>query len=178
VLSERKIIERFGEPAARYDGDTVHALIYNRRSDVAFRNFLRLPVLHRLHEGFGCRVRTPGELGLFRNDGFPVSYPGNVVVPPRVTLTVTFDPPAKGEVFEMSGEAGGSWEVEFFTGERSAGVVRVGAVPGPGIQRRILFVPPGAAAGGVSRIGIRSLREDAPSVLGHVAVYPDSRREP
>lgn len=178
ALSERKIIERFGEPAARYDGATVHALIYNRRSDVAFRNFLRLPVLHRLHEDFGSRVRTPAELGLFRHDGFPVSYPGNVVVPPHTTLTVTFDPPAKGDVFEIAGEAGNSWEVEFFSGDRSAGSVRVGAVAGPEIQRRILFVPPEAAARGVSRIGIRSLREDAPSVLGHVAVYPDSRRAP
>lgn len=173
-IEESAVVARFGEPAARYDNGDVHALIYNRRSDVAFRSFLRLPVLNLLGRDFGCAIRSPRDLRLFKPDGFPFGDPTNSVIAPGGTLTVVFETRVRGEVLEISADGPGSFEVETFSSDRRTGVVTVPRAPGEALRRRFVVIPPEAAEAGTDRLVIRPLEGDVPHVIGYVAIYPDT----
>src|SRR5262249_49367393 len=107
---EEQVLARFGPPAARADCSGVHLLVYDRGSDVPFRNFLRLPALVANDLALPSHIRAPAQLNTFRPNGADAA--NGVVI--DGALDVAFDPPASGDVIEIAAEGGAELDLEIF----------------------------------------------------------------
>jgi hypothetical protein len=171
-LPER-IIARFGPPVA-YDGPAGQALIYNRKSDVAFRNFLHMPVILGMGMKPPSTIKSPANLQEYKKEGLPYDHPGCSIIPVGGSLEVLFDPPAEGDVLEISADNNDEYEAEVrYVGGRSESL-KLPTVWENGMQRRFLSLSSSEGIPKVQGLTIRPLRGDGVYSIGHVFVYRDS----
>jgi hypothetical protein len=113
-----------------------------------------LPALIANDRPLPSHIATPPGLDVFRPNGTPLDH----AVVLEGTLEVAFDPPASGDLLEISAEAGATLEV--------AG--RTVQIPtGSGLQRELVSLELDAP---ITRLVLRSPR---PIRLGHVFVLRD-----
>jgi hypothetical protein len=172
-IPESCIVAMFGEPAARHESGGDVALIYNRPSDLAFRNFIRSPVLSALGFEIGGQVHSPQSLGTFKPDFFPTYAPGVVTAPGNTELAITFKSPARGNVLEISVAFDDDCDVAIFSSGQQVGDVRMPPVSGRGMQRRYFSFPDSPSFGGIDRLIVKSRRPNVPIHIGHVFIYND-----
>ena len=101
-----------------------------------------------------------------------------MVLAPQSVLEVLFEPPAFGEVIEISADANDEYEIIVFSGSHRVAMLRAPAVPGcDGMQARYLLLPVHADERGVDKLLIRPVSGDGRCSVGHVFIYEDSLRE-
>jgi len=195
------VVARFGPPAAVYgeavvrtkpdpaiyEGPALQALVYDRKSDVAFHNFLYMPVIAETDAEPPSTVKSPPNLQKFKFDGLPTDYPGCSTIPAGGSLEVVFDPPAEGDVLEISADYNDEYEAQVRYLDGRSETLKLPVVPGVGLQRRFLLLSRGLPAainrGGdpslqgmpkVQGLTIRPISGDGAYSVGHVFVYQDS----
>jgi hypothetical protein len=181
-------LARFGPPAgvhearvapphpngAVFEGPRVRAMMYNRKSDLAFRNYLFIPVLAELGRGLPSHVKTPANLQIFKQEKPHYDDPNCSVIPRDGRLEVVFDPIAKGDVLEISADGNSEYAVEVRRDDGTVENLTAPSMKRPGMLRRFL---PLSTLGGVPRVSgltIRLVSGDGPNSIGHVFIYKDN----
>jgi hypothetical protein len=175
-LAHEQIRLRFGSPALRKECHGVEIYIYDRKTDLSFRNFLRVPAVIASGEQMPISPTSPECLGQYKANGGAWDAPGNVIISDGGHVSVLFATPAIGESGEIAADED-EYEMEFFNNEEAVGTLTVPTVPYRGIQARYVALPETIARKPFDRLVIRPLRGDGNYSIGHIFVYSDSRRE-
>lgn len=169
-LKEDQIQGRFGSPVARRSCTGFDVLVYNRSTDVAFRNFLRIPALLANGLPLPSSVAATSLVNEWR--------PESTQAGPWLSsgpIQLTLQAPARGDVLELSTDSSVTLLVTLANerGERSE--LLVPPVAQQGLRTRYLSVPPNLAHTPIQRITIQIAAEPAGFHLGHLFVYLDAR---
>ena len=185
----------FGSPAAWRSCGERTFMIYNRASDVAFRNRIRIPAVlgdgpRRDQRGRAIRGSTsvpmmparPNASGILcaRNhrtyvvDGSRLQVDGSVLIPRGRRLSIDFDDPIRAEILEMSGLGDRSYRVLFRAGKQRLGVLRVPRNGGAALRIRYLRLPESVSGRSFDRLTIVPSATNAHSKVGHICFYDDS----
>jgi hypothetical protein len=175
-FSVDQIEGRFGPPARSVDCGGLDVLVYDRPSDIAFRNFVRIAALIGAGRRLPSGVGNPSELASYVPDGTPVARAAGLALAPGELLEVTFEAPAAGDVLELAADVGHAFEVlPRSLGGESWPPVYVPVVNGEGVGARFVRLP-GDERTRWTGFGIRvveSPRSES-AWLGHLFVYPDT----
>jgi len=170
----RNLVEsRFGEPAASEYCSGVEVYVYNRESDVAFRNFLRAPALALV--GKAPHAPTmPASLSVYKESGTAWDAEGRVMIPADGELTAEFDTPAAGEVLEIAASGNDEYRVAFYLSDTLLDEMTAPAMEQDSLQIRYLLLPESLRKKPFNRLVIRPVGGDGDYSVGHVFVYDDS----
>jgi hypothetical protein len=168
------IEEKFGRPAHKEYCRGIETNIYNRESDIAFRNFLRLPAYLALGRELPSSPVSPESLGIFKAEGASWDAPGNVVIPEDGRLVARFDPPVANEIIEIAADGDDEYLIHFLSGETLLGSLIVPLTSKPDIQIRYLRLPGSVRKKSFDRLEIQPTRGDGNYSIGHIFLYDDS----
>ncbi|MFB3787070.1 MAG: hypothetical protein ACE15F_11955 [bacterium] len=177
-MQKNRVLEEFGEPAFQQNCQGSEIYIYNRRQDYKFRNFLRARVSRDLHAPV-----EPASLAIPKPDGSGWDSASGGIIPATGELVVRFDPPARGDLLEISADNNDEYEVRLYGPDSGAdgslplGTVRIPKVGARGLRARILPLPDSAQNRPVSSVVIRAVSGDGFYGVGHVFIYKDTWRE-
>jgi len=185
----------FGSPAVRHSCGDRTFMIYNRQSDLAFRNRIRIPAVlgdgpRRNPRGRAIVGSTsvpmmparPNASGILcaRNhrtyvvDGSHPEVDGSVPIPGGEQLSIGFDDPIRAEILEMSGLGNHSYRVLFRAGKQRLGALRVPRIGGAALRIRYRRLPKSVSGRPFDRLTIVPSATNAPSKVGHICFYDDS----
>ncbi len=172
-LSKDQMLSRFGDPAIRYDCDGLKIYVYNRQEDTAFRNYLRTRVTDDYHA-----PAQPNRLQHPKKDGTSWDAKGNIVFDQNEEISVKFNPPAEGNLLELSADNNDEYDIELYsTSEKSdhlfLGRITAPKVLLPGLQKRYVFLPESLKGHEISKLMIKPGRGDNHYSVGHVFIYED-----
>ncbi|RJP25908.1 MAG: hypothetical protein C4527_16320 [Candidatus Omnitrophota bacterium] len=178
-LLKNEIERRFGQPAwIELCGD-MEVYIYNREEDIGFRNYLRHKVDPYLHVPV-----SPLSLRYYKRDGTAWDAPDNVIIQTPEGLHVSFDPPANGDVLELSTDDNDAYEISFYgkttdSDKEPTCLHRLEIPPGNGwgLRAHYVRIPFSFADPGISFLIIKPLSGDKAYSVGHVFIYKDSLTE-
>jgi hypothetical protein len=173
-LSKPEIETRFGKPAIRKQCPGSEIYIYNRKSDVAFRNFLRIPATIAAKMPVPSSILSPKSLRKYARNGKPWNERGNVIIPKNGELSVKLDPPVVSEILEIAADSNDEYVVDFFRDETILGQLAVPRMPEQGIQARYLPLPKSILGKAFNRLVIRPLQGDGAYSVGDIFFYNDS----
>ena len=173
-LSKPEIEIRFGKPAIRKECPGTEIYIYNRKSDVAFRNFLRIPTTIAAKVSVPSSILSPKSLRKYVPNGQPWDAPGNVIIPRNGELSVKLDPPVVSEILEIAADSNDEYVVDFFRNETILGQLTVPRMPQMGIQARYLPLPKSILGKPFNRLVVRPLQGDGAYSVGDIFFYNDS----
>jgi len=169
-----RIIAKFGPPESVFRGQGLVAMIYNRRTDVAFRNFLYIPVLRAMGIAPPSTVKSPTGLQEYKADGLPYNHPGCSLIPVNGSLDVVFDPPAEGDVLEVSADGNDEYEADVRYADGRSETLKLAVSSEAGLQRRFLRLSSLTGTPRVKGVTIRPVAGDGVHSVGHVYVYNDN----
>jgi hypothetical protein len=181
-LGNHPFWERFGPPASVVECGLDTVLVYNRPTDVGFRNFLRLPCLVeakrslplsstrdelRTYKPMGTSPFAAGVIqsGLGQSHIFPLRRPA----------------PVAGHVLELSLDDGDEYEVVFLHEQVEVGKATLRSTAPrllPGLNPFFLLVENFVGASTIDAVRVRPVSGDGRFAVGHLFVYPDSRISP
>jgi hypothetical protein len=168
------IEEKFGKPAHKEYCYGIEANVYNRESDIAFRNFLRLPAYIALGRELPSSPVSPESLGIFKPEGASWEAPGNVIIPEDGKLVARFDPPVANEIIEIAADGDDEYSIHFLSGETVLGSLIVPLTSKPDIQIRYLRLPEAVRNKSFDRLEIQPSKGDGHYSVGHIFLYDDS----
>ncbi len=174
-LPRDKYIQLFGTPANEVQLGAKDVLLYNRKSDYAFRNFLKGQIRF---ESFQPRIHHPIEpktLSGYKRFGHSWDQ-GSVVFSLDHAVDVRFDPPAIGEVLEISADGNDIYQAEIFLQDEEDEAAEGLTIPrkaSDGLIPRYLKLPKEAQNQPIRLIRIRPIEGDNRFGIGHVFVYED-----
>jgi len=174
ALLPERVIAKFGPPAAVYQGRTVMAMIYNRKSDVAFRNFLRTRILQEMGKLPPSTIKSPANLREYKPEGLPYDTAGCSIIPGGGRLDVVFDPPGEGDVLEISADNNDQYEAQVRYTDGRSETFNLPLVPENGLRARFLSLSSPQGLPKVQALTIRPLAGDGAYSVGHVFVYEDN----
>ena len=173
-LSKAEIEARFGKPAVQKACPGTEVYVYNRKSDVAFRNFLRLPATITAQQGIPLSILSPKNLRQYVFNGTNWNAPANVIIPKNGEVSFQVDPPAVSEILEISADSNDTYGVDFFMDKTLLGHLPVSTVPKPGMQARYLSLPESMLGKPFNRLVIRPQEGDGSYSVGDIFFYNDS----
>ncbi|MBF0481660.1 MAG: hypothetical protein HQK81_15455 [Desulfovibrionaceae bacterium] len=170
-----KLLDSFGQPRARLPYRGYEIWVYDRDSDLAFRNVMKARVLAAL--GRGDLISSPviRELRQRRANGAACLAESCVYVHPGAGLSIDFDPPAVHDVLEISlaGDAAYSLQARGEQGE----VVQEFETPrisGNAVLRTHFFKIGGdARSGKIKTVTVTTLDGQGKFAVGHAFLYDD-----
>jgi hypothetical protein len=178
-LSHHPFWQRFGPPASVVQNGIDSVLIYNRPSDVGFRNFLRLPCLIEAKRPLPVSS-TREELRSYKPLVTPSRSPN--VVPAALNEAHLFPlerpMPVAGHVLELSLDFGDVYEVIFLRDNVEVGKAHLpSSAPRlhPGLNPFFLLVENHVQASTFDAVRVKPIDGDGGFAVGHLFVYPDSR---
>lgn len=173
-LSKAEIEARFGQPAIRKQCPGTEIYIYNRKSDVAFRNFLRIPATIAAKVSVPSSILSPKSLRKYVPNGKRWNEPGNVIIPKNGEVSVQLDPPVVSEILEIAADSNDDYVVNFFMDQTRLGQLTVPMIPKPGIQARYLPLPKSILGKPFNRLVVQPLQGDGAYSVGDIFFYNDS----
>ncbi len=187
-LSERFITEKFGHPAKIYEnpsisirpvggifeGPVMRVMIYNRKSDIGFRNYLYIPMLILTKMPMPSRIQNPRNLQQYKLEGKVYNIQNCSVLSPGEYLKVEFNPPAEGDILEICAESNNIYEIEVQYTDGRKEKLQVPVQQGYGLSRRLLSLNNSEGNSQVSFIIIHPIAGEDKYVVGHVYVYKDN----
>jgi hypothetical protein len=96
------LLDYFGEPRARLPYREYEIWVYDRESDLSFRNVMKARILAKLGRNDLISMPAIRELRRHQANGVPCWPESCVYVHPMAGLTIDFDPPAAHDVLEIS----------------------------------------------------------------------------
>jgi hypothetical protein len=190
--------QRFGEPAAAHTCGNRVVLIYDRPSDVAFRNRIRLPAVlgdGPLMDAQGLPVHGSTAMpalptqadgtsatGItcaagrdhYTVDGTPPGAAELATVAAGRSFVTQFAPSITAEVLEVALMAGPAHTAAFFLGARPLGELRIPATEGEAVRIHYLRLPGTVRDGAFDRVVITPDGSTAATAVGHLCFYDDS----
>jgi len=97
-----KLLDYFGEPRARIPYREYEIWVYDRESDLSFRNVMKARILAKLGRNDLISLPTIREMRRHQANGTACRPESCVYVHPKEGLTIDFDPPAAHDVLEIS----------------------------------------------------------------------------
>lgn len=173
-LLKADIEQKFGPPAVQQDCHGMEIYIYNRESDVAFRNFLRIPAIIANGREVPLSLISPEGLRRYTPNGTPWNAPGTVIIPESGEVSFRFDSSVVSEILEIAAGHNDEYTVDFSMNETLLGSLLVPVIPGPGIQARYLSLPKSMLGKPFDRFVVRPLHGDGAYSIGHIFLYEDS----
>lgn len=172
-IPRERIVARFGPPAASRACAGFEVLVYNRSTDIAFRNFIRIPALAANDLPPPSMLAESARHNVWRPDGAPAESALSFG-----PATFSFEPPAQGDVLELSAEGGATLlvDVENNNGERAT--LTAAPIAGPGLRARYLPLPPQLSATPIRRLTVRDGDGRGDFHVGHVFLYLDAPPRP
>ena len=177
-LDQKRILDYFGEPALRktFQGEkaSLTAFIYNRKEDLALRNFLRKMVHTRSFRKFESKpvlykdLQTP--LPNYKGIDDGEIYP----VPAKTGIEIEYDNPLIGDMIEISADANDTLTAQFFDQDNLIGEMEIPTAKGFFLQKRFLFLPQNIQNKPITKIKLMPTGDAAPYVLCHIFIYKDS----
>jgi hypothetical protein len=129
---------------------------------------------------------TPRELATPAGNFAPAEGPGRVALERDGTVKLVFAEPVHGSLLDLGAAFDGHYEITFHNGAETLGRVYVPRanfpglstpyLPGPGIQSRLVTIPPAARARGWTTATVRGAGGPGTFTLSHFLVYGDARR--
>jgi len=172
------ILEKFGEPARietiAQGGVYGEIFIYDRPEDIGFRNYVRLEAMSVFGKDLFSSVDVPGNLSVFKRDGYCRNAEGNSVLTADEQLDVSLGSTAGSDVMEFAADGDGEYRVSFLVGDRLIARVDVPSVPGSGLQRRYVRLPDEVAGRGFDRLLIEAISGGGRHSVGHIFFYKDT----
>ncbi len=173
-LSKAEIEARFGKPSVRKACPGTEVYIYNRKSDVAFRNFLRLPATIADQQDIPSSILSPKSLRQYVPNGTKWDAPENFIIPKNGEVSFQLEPPVVSEILEIAADSNDTYLVDFFMDKTLLGHLPVSTIPEPGIQTRYLSLPKSILGRPFNRIVIRPQQGDGSYSIGDIFFYNDS----
>jgi hypothetical protein len=185
---ESHILAEFGLPAMIYEnksipitpspgifeGPYMRAMIYNRKKDVAFRNYLYIPALATMGMEIPSKIQYPKNLQEYKVDGSSPEGKNCSRLSSGEHLRVVFSPPAEGDVLEICADSNDEYEVEVQYTDGRSEKLKVPIQQGDRLGRRILSLDNSERTSCVRAIIISPVVGDGNYAVGHVYVYKDN----
>ncbi len=170
-----EIEKKFGPPAFNEYVGGREISVYNRKRDVAFRNFLRVPALMAADAEMPLSPHIPEALGSYAPNGTTWNSPGAITIPEGEELVVLFQKKVSGEVLEIAADGNDRYEVLFFNDQMQVGdKVFVQNAVATNLQVRYLLLPDSFHSNSFNRLLIRPVEGDGQHSIGHIFLYEDS----
>jgi hypothetical protein len=173
---QQQMVDHFGPPAAVEVGSNLkfRILIYNRRSDVAFRNYGRVAALHAAHLKLPRKIINHPVLNELKDDGCAWNSKGVIAIPPGRQLALNIAPPLGGDLLQIMTNARYEYQIEFRLGPSRVGSFQLPAMKVPGM--RLQEIPLESITGGKPFDTIIITPPEGPGdySVGTVIVLPDS----
>ncbi|MFO0840994.1 MAG: hypothetical protein U0797_01165 [Gemmataceae bacterium] len=181
-LGQHPFWTRFGPPAAVVECGLDTVLVYNRPSDVGFRNFLRLPCLIEAKRPLPVSSTHDG-LRTYRPTGTPPSAAGVVRLELNIPRAFPLERPipVAGHVLELSLDHGDEYEVTFLHQHVEVGKARLrsaGQGLSAGLNPFFLLIEDFVHDSTIDAVRVTPASGDGRFAVGHLFVYPDSRISP
>jgi hypothetical protein len=168
----------YGLPRERIPAGEHEVWLYDRLNSTALDRFFRARVAPRLRaQDPGTGPASPACLGLAKPNTTPVGAPGTILIGSDEELEIRFARPVGGKVLDVGAGHDRQIDLTFFVGAEQVGRLRVPPVPytgavydSPGIQSRLLPLPPALRARPWDRIVARPGSGSGPACLGHLLV--------
>lgn len=166
-----QITARLGPPAAKWACPGFTVLIYNRPTDLAFRNFLRIPAL-------AANGRPPPST-LAESALHNIWRPAGTLVPPDSALssgpvTLALQPLAQGNVLELAVDPAVALSIEFESENRERALLRAEPLADRGAQVLYIPVPPQLSGSAIRHIRVWASDGRSDFRLGHLFLYDDA----
>jgi hypothetical protein len=173
---------QYGMPAERIAAGTDEIWLYDSLRVPALDHFLRARLADRLHRRRPYLAPIePACLAQPKKSMTSPDAPGTIALEPGQSCEVRFAQPITGRVLDVGANDEAHLEVEFFHGAERLGSLPVPSVPWtgacydkPGIQSRLLPLPPNLSKQPWDRLVIRPRPNSANVRLAHVLVFADS----
>ena len=172
--TRQTVAEKFGKPAAVEYCDGLEVHLYDRKSDVAFRNFLRVPALMINDRDLPASPSSPEYLSLYKPDGSASSAPGNLEIPADGDVSIQFDPPARGEIIEFAADSDGEYLLHFLAKDKPIDTLTVPKGAGAGLKIRYLLLPESIKEEPFDTLVIHNLASVGATRVGHIFIYDDT----
>ncbi|MGL4419411.1 MAG: hypothetical protein ACRCZF_01980 [Gemmataceae bacterium] len=166
-----------GEPAHVETRGEFEFLIYNRPSDVAFRNFTRLPALQMAKRPLPPSVVDAPHLAIYKSYGHMGDgsrWACGETCPGGLVLKLAEPSPARGYVLELALDDNAAYQIDLHSNGEV--VSRIPVSPGGnGTHLRTLYLPMvnSLNSGTIDHIVIHGNTREKQRV-GHLFTYPDS----
>jgi hypothetical protein len=187
AMRREDICRFFGAPREKVAVGQVEIWIYDGLVANPLTLFLRSMLAPRLRAWLPCQAPAePRELARPVRNFAPAEGPDRVTLKPDGEVKVVFAEPVHGSLLDLGAAFDGHYEVTFHDGAETVGrvyvpranfpVVSTPYLPGPGIQSRLVTIPPAARARGWTTATVRGAGGPGTFTLGHFLVYGDTRR--
>jgi hypothetical protein len=193
-LQKDRILKKFGEPAyietyrseiPHPDSDTYHdeteIYIYNRPSDVAFRNFLRAFFLVDEDPFLRFIPITPPALNGVKHDDDRWNAPGNSIIAWNQELEITYAAHTSGDVLEISVDSNDVYELTFWGWAENQRDIfpfeeKLTILPQPrdGLKVWYLRIPESIANKPIAKLFVKPIEGDGSYSVGHAWIYKDT----
>jgi hypothetical protein len=172
---------QFGTPDERLAVGEQEIWIYDRMHSTPLDRFLRAQLADRL-----IRTRPyhgpvePACLAQPKAAMTPLKAPGVLALPDDDAVEVHFARPVHARTLAIAAAGSNQFDLDLFAADRRVGRLHVPAVPwpkacygDPGLQSRLVDVPPGLREQAWDRVQLRPRRRTGPGYLGHVLVFEE-----
>jgi hypothetical protein len=177
------ILARFGKPVEVVSIPDYEIWRYERLESRQLELFLRAQLAQRLvHERPFVAPSEPRTLGKLRRNLTPPNARGLVPLDHGGSLTLRFDAPVTGRTIDISANCSDEFLLHFSCEGRELGTTRVPAVPWtgveiaycpPGLQSRLVAVPPACRSGGFDEVRLAPLDRTQQVTVGHFLVFDE-----
>jgi hypothetical protein len=177
----------FGAPREKVPSGDFEIWIYDGLVANQLTLFLRSMLAPRLRDWLPCqRPVEPRALATPARNFAPAEGPGRVALAPDGAVKVVFAEPVRGGLIDLGAAFDGHYEITFHNGAENLGrayvpranlpAISTPYLQGPGIQSRLVTVPPAARARGWTWATVRGAGGPGTFTLSHFLVYGDARR--
>jgi hypothetical protein len=171
----------YGLPRERVPAGEHEVWLYDRLRSSPLDRFFRARIAERLRaRNPGTAPSSPACLAQPKANMSPTEASGNVPIAPGESLEVRFARPVCGKSIDVAAGHDELFDLEFHCGERRLGRLHVPGVPVtgaayeyPGIQARLLALPPALQTEEWDRVVVRPRAGSGTVHLGHLFVRPD-----
>jgi hypothetical protein len=172
---------QYGPPREKIPLGTEEVWLYDRPRSTALDRFFRSRLAERLRaERPFVGPASPACLAVPKANTTPSAAPGSVAVAPGEALEVRFAGPVSGALLDVGVGFMDRFDLDFYAGPERLGSLSVPGVPwngrgydDPGVQARLLPVPPAVRSRSWDRIVVRP-RAGSPGLsLAHLLVFAE-----
>src|SRR5579883_1943660 len=177
------IQSRYGRPVEIIAVEGYEIWRYEKMENRQLDLFLRAQLAQRLVEENPFAAPTePHLLGVPKRNLTAWESRSNVQVPRDGALTIRFDKPARGAMIDITANFADEYMLFFYRAGRALGKTRVPSVDWtgaeiaycePGLQSRLVPVPPACREGGFDEVRVKPLGRSPHFSIGHFLVFDE-----
>lgn len=165
-----------GAPAAIDERGGFAVYIYNRPSDIRFRNLFRASVMDE--QSARRRITSHPSLNSIKQESYPWDGPGVQIIPPGKNLVLKFDGDGSADFMEIGVCADGTYDLEFRNRGQTIGNLKILPEPGGGIHSHQIDLVPVIGGRAFDSIVIHPAGVGTAHSIGHLVVFDDPALQP